>query len=331
MQGKLSPEQLKSCIFDIIKKRRSEVLTSAALGEDCAVLRADSRHLLLTSDPITSAAAKDAGKLAVEVCCNDIAACGGEPVAVLLTIIAPESCDEQDIRLVMRSAEKAAKRINVEICGGHTEFSDAVNRIVVSGFAVGYTERPILTSTPAAGDSILITKYAALEGTQILLSQFERYLSDIVTEEQVRELEGMEISVLPESRILSRMPKISAMHDITEGGIFGAVSEMCNACGLGAQLFVEKIPLLSISGSVCRYLGINPYKLISSGSMLFTTPEPDTAIKMLQSAGIKATVIGKVLADGDVYYMENGIKHKCSVQPDEITRVSAIKRSMENV
>ena len=50
---------------------------------------------------------------------------------------------------------------------------------------------------------------------------------------------------------------------------------------------------------VCEEFGINPYELISSGSMLITTPDGPEVVRQLQKSGINAAIVGKVMKGND--------------------------------
>lgn len=327
MEGKLNPFQLKECVFDIIKKRRAEVINGAAVAEDCAVLNLEG-EILVSSDPIT-ASSENAGRLAIDINVNDIAASGGEPVAALLTIIAPISAGVDEIKRIMIDAESAAKRCNLEICGGHTEFSDAVNRTIISATVIGITDKKILSSTPKVGDTILITKYAGLEGTFIFYNELSSKLHKLLSQEDINQIQNTDISVLAESKLVKNL-NISAMHDITEGGVSGAVKEMCEASGLGANIYKEKVPLLTATKKICDFLNINPYKLISSGSMLITTNEPETVIKVLSDENIKVTAIGEITSKENGTYLidKDSNKTLLEVEADEITKINSIKNQI---
>lgn len=65
-------------------------------------------------------------------------------MALLLTILAPEHTTEEELSHVMAQAHMEAAKLNVEIIGGHTEITDAVNRIVVSSTAVGKQKKTCL-------------------------------------------------------------------------------------------------------------------------------------------------------------------------------------------
>jgi hydrogenase maturation factor len=89
------------------------------------------------------------------------------------------------------------------------------------------------------------------------------------------------------------------MHDVTEGGIFGALWEVAEGSGCGLEINLLDIPIRQETVEVCEEFGINPYELISSGSMLITTPDGLGVVRQLQKAGINAAVVGKVTKGND--------------------------------
>lgn len=92
---------------------------------------------------------------------------------------------------------------------------------------------------------------------------------------------------------------VSAMHDVTEGGIFGALWEMAEASGVGLEIDLKRIPLLQETVEICEFFDVNPYELISSGCMLMAAEDGNTLVRELEKAGIPAVVIGKATAGND--------------------------------
>ena len=92
---------------------------------------------------------------------------------------------------------------------------------------------------------------------------------------------------------------VSAMHDVTEGGIFGALWEMAEASGVGLEIDLKKIPIRQETVEVCEFFGVNPYLLISSGCMLMAAQDGNHLVRELEKAGIKATIIGQATAGND--------------------------------
>lgn len=320
--GKLTTQELRENVLDKLVRFRPEVLLSAALGEDCAALSIDDA-ILVSSDPITAVIENEKlGALCVTVCCNDVAANGGEAVAMTLTIIMPESCNARDVGVIMDGATAEAKRLGVEIVGGHTEFSDCVVRPIVSGTAIGRTKRMLKKSDLRVGDKLFVTKSLALEGTCILADIVKPKL----TECEKRELEDFNssLSVSRESAVLSGLGCVSAMHDVTEGGILGAVAEICFSTGVGAVLYEDKMPVAELTARLCRENGVNPLRLISSGSMLVAVRGDETeAREAIEKLGYAFTRIGEITGGKDVVLIKSdGTTENVDVLPDELYKFS---------
>jgi hydrogenase maturation factor len=313
--GKLSPKELESCVLTNLGGSRREVVLSAALGEDCAALKTDG-YILLSADPITAPMPPEAlGALAVDAACNDIAANGGEPIALLLTLLMPPDSDTEQIGRIMRSASDRAKELNVTIAGGHTEFSDCVTRPVVSAAAAGKAVRLITKKGIRAGDAIFITKSAAIEGAVILAQANPRLLNkaDRADLERLKRL----LSVAPEGKILAACESVTALHDVTEGGVLGAAAEIAESVGLGAGLYESLIPLEPLTQKLCAALKIDPYRLVSSGSLMFTGGED--AAKALVNSGIAAAKIGGITAKrGTLFYKKDGSVEEVKPEPDQL-------------
>jgi len=171
-EGKIPPELLKSLVFNNIKVKHKDVIMRPEIGEDCAAIDFGSHACVLSTDPITGAA-EGAGTLAIHISCNDVATSGVRPVGIMVTILAPPEATEEDIKRVMEEAGEAAFRLGVEIIGGHTEITSAVNRIVISTTAIGKVikDRIVRTSGAQTGDDVIMTKWAGLEGTSIIASE----------------------------------------------------------------------------------------------------------------------------------------------------------------
>ena len=133
--GKLSNQELEGLILNRIKHIRPEVILRPGIGEDCAALELKGL-CVLSSDPVT-AANEGAGRIAVNVACNDIASAGARPIGMMITLLLPPDIEQKQIQETAHSLCQAAEELGVEIIGGHTEVTDAVNRIVISSTVIG--------------------------------------------------------------------------------------------------------------------------------------------------------------------------------------------------
>src|SRR5690606_7509119 len=104
-------------------------------------------------------------------------------------------------------------------------------------------------------------KQGGLEGTGIIASDQESRLKDILTDEEISEATAMldQVSVVKEGVIAGRIGT-AGMHDITEGGILGAVWEMCERSGTGAEVWADEIPLAPVTKKICAHFGIDPLR-----------------------------------------------------------------------
>lgn len=327
--GKLPNHLLEEIVFKNIKTRRKEVLVGAAIGEDNAIIDFGDEICALSTDPITGTT-KHIGKLAVYISCNDVSSSGAEPIGIMLTILAPPTVTEKDIETIMKEAGEAAKELNVEIIGGHTEITDAVNRVVVSSTVIGKQKKENMIHSKKAkvGDKILMTKYAAIEGTTILAKELRDYLIDKIGEEKIQEARNMykHISVMKEGIICGKVG-VNYMHDITEGGILGAVWEAAVAIGKGVKIYEDLIPIKDVTKEIANILNIDPYRLISSGSMLIIVDEEkvDLLKEELGKDGIKVTEIGEVVEEGIYMQKKNELVEIDPPSSDELYRALSIK------
>lgn len=300
--GKVPENVLKRSVFKQLHTKRDEVILGAGVGEDCAAMQlGEDEVFVISTDPITGTA-QDIGELAIQITVNDLASAGAEPIGVMLTVLLPEEAEEADLKTVMSQVESACEKNCIQVMGGHTEVTRVVNQIVISVTGVGKAKEGRLVSTAGVepGMDILLTKWIGIEGTAILAKEKEEELRSRYSQPFIDRAKALDqyISVLPEAATAVKSG-VAAMHDVTEGGIFGALWEIAEASGVGLEIDLKKIPLKQETVEICEYFGINPYGLISSGSMLMAAKDGNGLVMELEKAGIPAAVIGKATAGND--------------------------------
>jgi len=294
--GKLPNSILSELIINTLKPKRDEVLIRPDIGEDCTAFELDKDVCVMSTDPITGAT-KNLGKLAVDISLNDIASCGATPFGIMITIMIPPKGTVSQLKEIMGDINKRCNQLNIDVLGGHTEVTDAVTRFVIVSTAIGRVKKEKLVTTKGAleNDVILMTKFAGLEGTSIIINEREKQLQKSLSVNQINEGKDLinSIGVIKEG-IIAGECLVNSMHDITEGGVLGAIWEVCQSCKLGATIYADKIPIKEITQKICDIYNINPLKLISSGSMLITCNEltANILIDKLKKEKINCTKIG---------------------------------------
>ncbi|MCL6450748.1 MAG: AIR synthase family protein [Acetobacteraceae bacterium] len=322
--GKLPLEALQARVLRYLGRPRPEVLVHAAPGQDAAAVAVGDWALVVSSDPITGAA-RDLGWFAVHVACNDVAAAGAEPLGVLLTLLLPEGSSLSQVEEIMTQADRAARELGVEVLGGHTEFTLGLDRPLVSTTALGLVPRGRLLGSGGArpGHELILTKAAGLEGTAILAAERGEELVRALGPEPVERALAFarEISVVREALAAARSGA-SAMHDATEGGVLGAAFELAEASGVGLELRRELVPVRSETEAICRCLGLDPLRLIASGSLLVAAPPGSGVVEALSREGVAAAVVGRLTESGAGRWLVEGGERRPLLAPegDELWR-----------
>lgn len=328
--GKLPADLLEESIGGIISDD-PHVLVNARLGEDAASIDiADDELLVLASDPITLAS-DSLAHYAVIANANDVATTGALPRWFLTTLLLPPGSTASQIAALVRDIQQECTRCGISLCGGHTEITDAVARPLITGTMAGTAPAGKVLDKRAmrAGDRLLLTKGVAVEGTGLIAREFGPQLAAAgMSPAEISECAAFleKMSILDEARIAGSFPGVTALHDVTEGGLAMAVSELGAAGGRRLRVDMDAIPVYPQTRRLCTLMGIDPLGLIGSGSLLITCAADEVAslVAAIIDQGIHVTEIGEVLDEG------RGVQATCAGHPvewpqferDEVSRLS---------
>ena len=301
MVGKLPPLLLSKYVLSRVGVRDPAVIVGPSVGEDSAVIDlGDGRVLVTHVDPITGAV-EFLGWLAVHIVSNDIAVTGARPRWLLSVLYLPENSGAELISEITAQIDSAAKEVGAMVVGGHSEYTPGLKRPLISMTAIGITERSRFVRTGGArsGDVVLMTKVAAIEGTAILSTDFrDVLLSKGVPPDVLERGSGFikSVSVVREALALAEAGLATSMHDPTEGGLLGGLTEIAYASSKTVEVWEDKVPVAEETRIICESLGIDVLRLISSGVLVATVPKEKAgdAIELLKLRGIKASIIGRV-------------------------------------
>ncbi len=299
------PSDLLEGFFGHLEHDDERFLIKPGIGEDTAAIDMhDHDTLVVTSDPITFVTDR-IGYYTVLINANDIATSGATPQWLMTTLLFPSGATPSEIFQVMTDINDACQQWGVTLCGGHTEITDAVQRPVVVGTLGAALQRQDLIDkrNMQPGDRILLTKGVAIEGTAIIANEFTDRLQNLgMTAAAIDDCRRLvdQISILPEAAIAVQSQGVTAMHDVTEGGLATAVSELSSAGGHQLEVYWDAIPVLEQTEQVCRCLDIDPMGLIGSGSLLIVcrAEVSDNLMQAIGEAGVAVACIGEVKQPG---------------------------------
>jgi hydrogenase expression/formation protein HypE len=298
--GKLPPALLKKLLRNSGAKDKRVVL-GPGLGEDAAVVKLGKQLLVLKTDPVTYASDM-IGWYAVNVNANDVATRGAKPAWFQAVILLPPGSEEALAESIFKQISKAAKELNIAVTGGHTEVTPGISSPIVVGDMHGVLDgkKPVLTSGARAGDLLVLTKGAGIEGTAVIAREKRKDLLKIFDEEFVdkaaKYLFNPGLSILTEATLATKFG-VSAMHDPTEGGVSMGVYEVAEASGNSVELQVDKILVRVETDRICARYGLDPLGLLGSGALLATFAPDDAAkyVKAVKKQFIHAAIVGKMI------------------------------------
>lgn len=320
--GKLKESILKRSILKQLHKRNDKVVVSPSVGSDYGAIEVEENLVVvLSSDPVTLT--KDAiGSSAIMAACNDVVCSGATPTGVSVTMILPTLYNEEDLRDLVKDIDKACERCGVDVLSGHTEVSKAVKEPLVVVTAMGVVKKGemIHSSQVRSGMDIVATKWIGLEGTAILAKERDadlrsRYAQPFI--DKAKTFSEM-MSVLPEAAVAVKSGA-GALHDVSEGGIFGALWELAESAGVGLEIDLKKIPIRQETVEICEFFDVNPYKILSGGCLLVATEDGNGMVMELEKANIPAVIIGKATDSNDrVLINEDERRFLETTQTDEL-------------
>ena len=283
------------------------IILGPGIGEDAAALDMGETALIVSTDPITFATS-EIGHYSVMVNANDIATMGAEPKWFLITILFPETEDNEDLaETIFRQIHRACDQMNILLVGGHTEITYGIDRPIIIGQMLGEVKKDELIATGGAkpGDVILLTKGICIEGTSIIAREkhqelLSKGMAEDLLERAKRFLFEPGISVVEEARLAVRAGRVHAMHDVTEGGLANGLFELAAAAGVALEIEKDRIPVFEESRVLCEAFALDPMGVIASGALLITAP-PHEGEKILQEAdrqGKAIFQIGRVTSAG---------------------------------
>lgn len=291
-------------------------------GKDGAELTVQAQEgMVFTSNPqmiVTESLPRRAVCRAV----NDLAAAGCEPLGILVTLLFPEGTEEPWLRDTMRALAEECSAQHMAVLGGHTQGTDAVKTPLLQITGVGRKENG-QQAAKWSGLDIVVTKWVGLEGTVLLAEAKEAELRTRFPQAMLDEAKAYAayLSIRSEAALAGKSG-ISAMHDLSEGGIFGGLWELAERTGVGLDIDLKQIPLRQETVEICEFFGLNPYELCSQGSLLLFAEDGTTLVRALAEQQICATVIGKT-TDGNDRILHNEEEKRYLEPPkmDEIYKI----------
>ncbi len=302
--GKISESIYKRSVYKTIHTKTyqgDDTMDGAGLGADCATLAFDD-VTMITAQAMATGKDVTVGARALHHAMNHLAVMGHTDAKVTLSVLMPEGLREVKLRNMLEVLVAHASTMGVEIANTEVHVLPGLVKMVVNcTMAEAFLAvEDICMENAKPGQDLIMTKWIGLEGTVALvgekLTQLEtRYPLQLL--EQAADFEK-HLSIIEEAATAIKSGA-TAMHVVREGGIFGALWEFAQRSGVGLVVDLKRIPVKQETIEVCEFFDINPYELLSGGSLLIAADNGMDIVAALQQQGIEAAIIGKVNDSND--------------------------------
>jgi hydrogenase maturation factor len=307
--GKATPELFERVILRRLGAADPDVLVGPRHGVDVGVVRvADGVAMALTADPVFVVPAygwERAAWFAVHILASDASTSGLPLRWMAVDLNLPPEVTDDDLTELWDAFHRACEGIGVAVVTGHTARYDGCAWPMVGGavcMASGPEDRYVTPEMARVGDRVVVTKGAAIEATALFAATFPERLARGVGFDTVARADALfeQMTVVPEATVARRFglrdEGVTSMHDATEGGVLGGLTEVAAASGVGMRVDLAAIPVRPEVAAVCAHAGMDPYAAISEGTLIATVvpARAEGFLSALAQAGIEAADVGEV-------------------------------------
>ena len=323
--GKVSSEVFDNIILPQLGRHRDDVVVGPQHGVDIGVISlGGGRVMAMSTDPVFIVPPygwERSAWFAVHVLASDTATSGLAPSHMTIDLNLPLDMERESLETMWSVIHKESEKLGIAIVSGHTGRYEGCNYPMVGGatvFAMGDEDSYVTPQMASPGDRVIITKGPAIEAAGLFAVTFPDRVAEAYDRQTADRAEELfwQMSVVEDCMTAAgvglRENGVTAMHDATECGVWGGLSELARASGVGLDIQREEIILQEEVEKICRMFDIDPFISISEGTLILTCrPEKvDLLLKQLEEKEIPASEVGEVVPDseGTTYY-ENGQAH----------------------
>ena len=333
--GKVSREVFNKVIYPNLGVKNSSVVIGPRFGVDFSVIKVGDKDLIIEVDPVFIVPEygwERSSWFAVHILASDVSVSGVPPKYLFIDLNIPSSMSDEEFKVLWEGMHKACRELGIAIAGGHTGRYEGVDYPMIGGAVmVGVAERGkyVTSGMASVGDEVIMTKGPAIETAGILATMFPEVLKRNYDEEFAREAQKIFWlqSVVKDALTLAKAglrSGVTAMHDATEYGVWGALYDVAEASKVGViineeNLFIRKdVKKVIDAFSQLTGIEVDPYASISEGTLIATVKpsKVDEALALLHQVGIEAAVIGKVV-EGSGVYLRKGEEVEEKIQVPE--------------
>lgn len=306
--GKISPQVFNELIYPHLGAKNKDILVGPQHGVDVGIVEIGGKAVSMKADPVFIVPEygwERAAWFAIHILASDAVTCGLPPKYFSIDLNLPMEMTRQQLEIMWTTMHRELEKLGVAVVAGHTARYDNCHYPMVGGatiIGVGEKDAYVTPALARAGDKIIITKGPAIEACGIFAAMFPKMIEKEFggSFRQKAEQIFYKMSVVEDAMtaitVGVRDNGVSAMHDATECGIWGALYEIAQPAKLGVRVEKERIVVEDGVPEISRYFGIDPYASISEGTLIITCRphKAQAVVDVLAKKAIKSSVVGEL-------------------------------------
>jgi len=281
---------------EIVPGTRPEVILG--IGDDAAVVRVapePAPYLLVTTDILVEAqhfkrtwsSAQQIGIKAAECNVSDIAAMGGRPQWMFVSLVLPADTEVSWAEGLYKGLGESCRRHDIALLGGDTT-QGALVTVNITLLGSVAPDQLRLRSHARPGDTLLVTGNLGASAAGLALLTSGQSPSDYLREKHLAP--RCRLDVAGRIALLAH-----AMIDISDG-LGSEVGHICKASRVGAEIRASAVPLHDEVRAAGRLLAVDPLRWAIGGGedfeLLFSMP-PENVLR-LRAMGVICYEVGRI-------------------------------------
>ncbi len=327
--GKISPQIFDEVILPRLGAKSKDILVGPQHGVDVGIVEVGGKALSFTCDPVFIVPQygwERAAWFAIHIIASDSVTSGLKPKYLSIDLNLPMEITREQLETMWTVIHQECEKMGISVITGHTARYDNCHYPMVGGATitgVGELNEYVTPRFARAGDKIIITKGPAIEASGIFATMFPDLIKEKLGAAFAEKAQGIfyKMSVVEDAMtaitVGVRDDGVTAMHDATECGIWGALYEVAQAAKLGVTIEKEKIVVEDGVPEICRLFGIDPYASISEGTLVISCRAHKAAnvVAALAKKGIRSSIVGELTDPKRGMVLKEGGKEKKLVHP----------------
>jgi len=288
---------------------REDVALGPRHGVDFGVLSVGDRAVVAATDPLSvvpELGFERAARFALSFVLADVAVSGIPPSHLAVNFTLPPEMTDAEFATVWETMDAELADLGVSVLTGHTARYEGCAYPWIGGatvLGVGDPDAVVRPDGARPGDRLLVTRGPAVEAASLFANRFPDRLDLPAATVDRLAARLDDLSPVRDALTAAAVGGVTAMHDVTEGGLRGALAEMADAAGVRIEFSPAAVGVDEDVARLADSLGIDPWAATSGGRLVVAVRDA------LAHRGTPVAVAGEVREGSGVRWDGERVDH----------------------